>query len=320
MNSEINTLAVAGDKTRLSQIGDIVQSLGLNPRLMLGTAFLPAEKLPYDLILYSSSGEMEKFETLLAKVKRRSQVVVLVPEECDLTTQIEFFSRKNCNHVMKTDRQWQRRLSVLLEKLISGDIFGIEKYLDEGAAVKYLRLEDYRGRSSAIDRMMDYAKKAKFRLVQRQQIAQVCEELLMNALYNAPVDSDGSFLFAEVEPKQRLGMATPRPVSLRYSVSNDRFVLAVRDRFGTLNKTRITDYLLKCTKKADQIDTKTSGAGLGLYLVAGRADEYINNIAPTIATEAVAIFERREKSRGHGLANIGVFVHPGVKEAGRESC
>ncbi len=311
MNVEINALAVAGDKTRLHEIGDTVQALGLNPRLMLGTSFLPAAKLPYDLILYDSSGDLGEFDALLEKVKRRTQVVVLLDENCSLETRIDFFSRKNCNHVMKTDALWRKRLSVLCEKLISGDIFGIEKYLERGDTVKYLRLEDYRGRSSAIDRMVEYAGKARFRTVQRQQIAQVCEELLMNALYNAPVDKNGEFLFAEVEPKKRLDMATPRPVSLRYAVSGDRFILSVRDRFGSLDKKRVTEYLIKCVRRADQIDTKTSGAGLGLYLVANKADEYVNNIAPGMATEAVAIFKRLEKNSGRGPANLGVFVHPG---------
>ena len=61
----------------------------------------------------------------------------------------------------------------------------------------------------------------------------------------------------------------------------------------------------------DQIDRKTYGAGLGLYLVANAAATYVVNVAYGIATEVVCMFDRGAKTP---LRLVGVFVHPGGAE------
>jgi hypothetical protein len=61
----------------------------------------------------------------------------------------------------------------------------------------------------------------------------------------------------------------------------------------------------------DQIDRKTYGAGLGLYLVANAAASYVVNVAPGIATEVVCTFDRGPRTP---LRQLGVFVHPGGDE------
>ena len=86
---------------------------------------------------------------------------------------------------------------------------------------------------------------------------------------------------------------------------------AVRDRFGRLAKNTILAYIDKCLHAPNQIDRKTYGAGLGLYLVANAAASYVVNVAYGIATEVVCTFDRGAKAP---LRLVGVFVHPGGAE------
>lgn len=113
----------------------------------------------------------------------------------------------------------------------------------------------------------------------RTAIGAVCEELLMNALYDAPVDELGRPIFAEVDPHDRKETRSPRPVSIRYAATDQMFAVAVRDRFGRLAKNTILAYIDKCINSPNQIDRKTYGAGLGLYLVANAAASYVVNVA-----------------------------------------
>ena len=89
---------------------------------------------------------------------------------------------------------------------------------------------------------------------------------------------------------------SPRPVSIRYAATEDMFAVAVRDRFGRLAKNTILSYIEKCIHSPNQIDRKTYGAGLGLYLVANAAASYVVNVAYGIATEVVCTFDRGAKS------------------------
>jgi hypothetical protein len=90
----------------------------------------------------------------------------------------------------------------------------------------------------------------------------------------------------------------------------------VRDRFGRLAKSTIISYINKCLSSPDQIDRKTYGAGLGIYLVANAAASYVVNVAYGIATEVVCTFDRASKVP---LRLVGVFVHPGQADRLQES-
>jgi hypothetical protein len=118
-------------------------------------------------------------------------------------------------------------------------------------------------------------------------------------------------MFADVDPHHRQRTRSPRPVSIRYAATDQLFAVAVRDRFGRLAKNTILSYIEKCIQSPNQIDRKTYGSGLGLYLVANAAASYVVNVAYGIATEVVCTFDRGAKSP---LRLLGMFVHPGGAE------
>lgn len=235
---------------------------------------------------------------------------VIVPK-ASLDHLTSYLRDSRVNHVIVGD-ELDRGVFVTAQKLLTGDIFGIEKYLPEGTPVHYLRLRDFKGRGNAIDTILEFAEQAKMRRQVRSAIGQVCEELLMNALYDAPVDESGNQIFAEVDPRDRTKSQSPRPVSIRYASTDTQFAIAVRDRFGRLAKPTILAYINKCLKSPTQIDRKTYGAGLGLYLVANAAASYVVNVAYGIATEVVCTFDRGSKAP---LRLVGVFVHPGASHS-----
>src|SRR5439155_22387750 len=101
----------------------------------------------------------------------------------------------------------------------------------------------------------------------------------------------------------------PPPVAIRYAATESQFAVAVRDRFRRLAKNTILSYINKCLPSAQQIDRKTYGAGLGVYLVAHAAAGFVVNVAYGMATEVVCTFDRGAKAP---LRLVGVFVHPGM--------
>lgn len=315
--SDVKAIVIAESSETLEPITQRLVDLDIKVDRMLGVSFLPPEPLPHDLVFFVFDADRKDLRSLLENVRDKSQVVAVVPSGTDLSTMAFLVADPRCNHVVQRDGEKSLdRIVITARKLLSGDLFGIEQYMP-GAEVHYLRLRNYKGRSQAIDEIVSFAEASKVRRQVRQNIAQVCEELLMNALYNAPVDDYGRPMFANVSPKERLDLDSPRPVSIRYAVNDETFGVAVRDRFGTLTKETVLRYIHKCLHSRQQIDGKTLGAGLGLYLVASRTREYVINIAPGIATEAIALFAKRGGA-GRSPAALSVFVHPGQPEVGDE--
>lgn len=275
---------------------------------------IQAEIIPHRYVFYSvEEGDIETLERALPKLRQKAHAAVVVPR-AKLDHLTKFLRDTRVNHVI-VGEELDRGVFVTAQKLLTGDIFGIEKYLPEGTPVHYVRLRDFEGRGKAIDTVLDFAAQSKMRRQVRSAIGQVCEELLMNALYDAPVDEDGQQIFAEIDPHDRTKTRSPKPVSIRYAATESQFAVAVRDRFGRLAKNTVLAYIDKCLHSPTQIDRKTYGAGLGLYLVANAAASYVVNVAYGIATEVVCTFDRGAKAP---LRLVGVFVHPGQAEMLRE--
>ena len=279
---------------------------------MRSPSAIAADVIPHRYIFYATTeGNIDALQqTLVPKLRDRAHVAIITPKAAlaDLT---KYLRDDRINHVIVGDEDLENGVFVTAQKLLTGDIFGIEKYLPPGTAVHYARLRDFEGRGKAIQTVLDFAEESKMRRQVRSAIGQVCEELLMNALYDAPVDAEGKPVFAEVDPHDRTKTRSPRPVSIRYAATDDMFAIAVRDRFGRLAKNTILAYIDKCLHSPNQIDRKTYGAGLGLYLVANAAATYVVNVAYGIATEVVCTFDRGAKTP---LRLVGVFVHPGGAE------
>jgi hypothetical protein len=308
--SKRRVLAISSDLDQLRRIVATLERAGAEVDAVRSVEAIAGELIPHRYVFYSATdGDVAALSGLVPKLRDRAHVTIVTPKAklSDLTA---YLHDDRVNHVVVGD-ELDHGVFVTAQKLLTGDIFGIEKYLPEGTPVHYARLRDFEGRGRAIDTVLAFAEESKMRRQVRQAIGAVCEELLMNALYDAPVDTDGKSVFADVDPHDRTHTRSPRPVSIRYAATENQFAVAVRDRFGRLAKNTILSYIEKCIHSPNQIDRKTYGAGLGLYLVANAAASYIVNVAYGIATEVVCTFDRGAKSP---LRLVGVFVHPGGAE------
>jgi hypothetical protein len=305
--SRRRVLATSPDLDQLRRIVANLERAGAEVDAVRSCSAVAGDIIPHRYIFFAMpDGDPASLEAALPRFRERSHVAVVVPH-ARLEELTRILGDKRVNHVIVGD-ELDRGVFVTAQKLLTGDIFGIEKYLPEGTPVHYLRLHDFEGRGRAIDTVLDFAEGARIRRQIRTAIGSVCEELLMNALYDAPVDDHGNQVFAEIDPHDRTRTRSPRPVSIRYAATEHQFAVAVRDRFGRLAKNTILAYVNKCLTQPTQIDRKTYGAGLGLYLVANAAASYIVNVAFGIATEVVCTFDRATKAP---LRLVGVFIHPG---------
>jgi hypothetical protein len=297
---------------RSAQLRTMVASLeraGADVHAVRSIGELTGDHLTYRYVFVALQEDLSPLARLAERLGPRCHVAC-IRDSARLPELTAMLRDDRVNHVIVGD-QLEPGVFVTARKLLTGDIFGIEKYLPAETPINYIRLRDFRGRGQAVDRIVAFAERVKMRRSTRTAIAQVCEELLMNALYDAPVDDDGRQLFAEIAPQQRTTTRSPRPVSIRYAATETQFVVAVRDRFGRLAKPTILNYIDKCLTASDQIERKAHGAGLGIYLVANAAAGYVVNVAEGIATEVVCTFDRQRRTP---LRLLGIFSHPGLAE------
>lgn len=182
-------------------------------------------------------------------------------------------------------------VSSMAYRILYGDIFGVEKVVPWGTRIYSMLVGDYQEKSVCISQISEFASLMGVRRKYRESIEQVLDEMLMNALYDAPVDAEGKQLFADVPTKTRISLRMEQKAVVQYACDGETFTVSVRDSFGTLQRDTVLRYLHKCLHSEQQIDRKTGGAGLGLYIMANTTTLFYFNLLPGVATEAICTFD-----------------------------
>jgi len=197
----------------------------------------------------------------------------------------------------------------LLARIVGGAIADLDHLLPAGCAVQSHKVSSYEDRCEVLDLVIEHAKANKLRGKLRRSAELVTEELLMNAMYHAPVDENGVREFADVDPRSRIASKTPRPVDVRFAVHDGAVFVAVRDNYGSFLREDLAKYLLRGAAK-EQIDDKRSGAGLGLFQITSTATRFFINIAPGKHTDFVCVVDPPEGRRSSSLRVMTVVSGP----------
>ena len=202
-------------------------------------------------------------------------------------------------------------------KALRGEVFGLQKYFPWGVTTFSMLIKNADEKGRAIEILMQYAKLAGVRGPVRDRIQLVADELIMNGLYHAPVNEAGRPLFEGKTPRELAQLAEIPAVQVQYGCSGRYFGMSVRDTGGSLTRQRTLEYLFKA-KTGKEIETKASGAGLGLVSVLQSVSKLVFNLEPTVSTEVVALFDMELFAKGKvGARSLHIFTAapPAIDEA-----
>ena len=106
----------------------------------------------------------------------------------------------------------------------------------------------------------------------RQNIKIIISELFSNAMYSAPTDDSGNYLYASQPRNKDVSYKDGKQGEMLLSFNNEIFAVACRDPFGSVNKVRVTKRLHQVfhdSKLAtvEHRNNENLGSGLGLKMV-----------------------------------------------------
>lgn len=206
-------------------------------------------------------------------------------------------------------------LIVTINKILTADIFGIEKYFTWGAGVAAIATTSSTEKDGIADKARDFARNLGVNDRLATYFASVTDELLTNALYNAPVDEHGKHMFASRDRSQAVELPADKAVQVKLCSDGRKIGVSIADPFGSLTVDSVLDYLAKCFRKEDdQIDTKPGGAGLGLFQAFGSVSHLVINISPGVRCEAIGMIDVRGsfKDFARQAKSFNIFVTEGT--------
>lgn len=291
---EKRVLILEGNKKQLVlarlAVGGTGVSLDTANELADAEVFLQANT--YDAILAD-----DKNIDLLIKLNasnEKAKVVLLT--STNLTENFEVYKKaKVVNTIIAIDPEDRplaiRTILTTLTKVLSQDFFGFEKYLSWGVDAQLKTIRSSKDRMSLRQDMVDYFRKLGIRSNVLDRCNTVAEEILMNAIYDAPVDGYGQPIYNHLARLQEVNLEPHQYSKFRYGSDGLTLAVSVSDPFGSLTKSTITCYLESCySGKAGTLNEGKGGAGRGLHQIIENSDLTIFNVKKSVRTEVICLF------------------------------
>lgn len=288
-------IAISPDKAIAKRLSAGLMAAGGTAETYPSLDSLAAGEISASLVVFHFAEELNKDDlAACAERMRKDAYIIVVVGKSELANVIAAMQASDrVAGVLVEDSLTISNLAAMATRVLHGDIFGLEKIVPWGTKVYSMLVGDYQEKSICIAQISEFAGSMGVRRKYRESIEQCSDEMLMNALYDAPVDSSGNQLFADVPTKTRISLRMEQKAVVQYSCNSDFFTLSVRDSFGTLTRDTVIKYIYKCLYSDQQIDRKAGGAGLGLYIMANATSAFFFNVLPGVATECICTFDLR---------------------------
>jgi len=179
-------------------------------------------------------------------------------------------------------------LTITAQKLMRGDLFGAEKYLLWGTELHATTLTRASQRSHIVGELAEQVR-ARGQSARVASMAMlVADELISNAVHNAPVDAHGVHYRADLPRDGELELDARHQVTLRWGCDARYLAIEVNDSFGSLPR----DTILAALAKND-VRESGGGAGMGIALAYRSCDHLVFNLSPGKRTEIIALIDVR---------------------------
>lgn len=293
-------ICLTGDPALRRTLRRTFQAAGTTVEFADSAADLEREGPGPDLLVVDKEARRDvDVDALGARFGHKTKIVVL-GESLEEEQIVRMLRAPSVDHVITESRDAdETELVVTSVKLLRGDIFGLEKYLAWGVYVRERTVADYDEKREALLEVAEFAKDAGARRQTVARIETVTDELLMNALYDAPAVRYGVRPRIGERSRAGLGPLGGEAALLRYACDGRYFAVSVKDNYGELKKEAILEHVLRARAErgSPKLADEGHGAGLGLYFVLSSVTRFIANIQPGHATEVICLFDLRATGR-----------------------
>jgi CheY-like chemotaxis protein len=195
-------------------------------------------------------------------------------------------------------------LTITAHKLLRRDLFGLEKYLLWGVDPRVAELTKGSDRAALVEQVANDLRTAGQSPRVSSMAMLVTDELLSNAVHNAPVDAAGTHFRRDLARDQEVILQPGETVRLRWACDARYVAIEVNDSFGSLDRKTILHALGK-----NDVRESGGGAGMGLALTYRSCDHLVFNLSPGRKTEIIALIDVRQSPTDRlPASSYNVFV------------
>jgi hypothetical protein len=183
-------------------------------------------------------------------------------------------------------REWE--LIMVARRLLRPEAPPFGAFLSWGYTGFKDQIRDSSARDGAVAHVQKYLGRGGIPKRIAEMFAGLAHELLMNALYDAPVDAEGRPRHAH-DRKAQVALADHEAATLRLGCDGVRLAIQVSDPFGRLERGHVFAGLARGLK--GHMEKGSGGAGLGLVVCLASTVGMVFDVIPGHKTEVTGVFD-----------------------------
>lgn len=186
----------------------------------------------------------------------------------------------------------------IVAAMVSDKAFGLAKLLKEGTKIQSVKLQSTIQKQSAVDAVKNYVIAGRFQTRMATVIANAVDELLMNAMFDAPVDNLGRHLYTSTHRATSMKLEGKQGVEIQVGFDGSYVGITAIDFFGSLDKAKLLSHLAKIyTEHEYRVKASIAGAGIGLATVFRSGGSFFFVSESQVRTEVTVFFKRSSSFR-----------------------
>lgn len=233
---------------------------------------------------------MPGYELLKTIKARHSHVKVVLITAYNVDDYIRLAQEHDVSNIISKTIPFNfAELEAVVKGLVTGDIFGIEKFMNPGFSF----IKEYTVKSSAdakevrediLSSLLKYVRST-------NDLKLVLDEIVTNALYHSPRDAAGNEKYEEYS---NITLDASEYIHIQCAVDDEKYGVSIADHQGSLRKETILYKVNRHIRGEGVLDDN----GRGMFMSRIFADRLIMNIHPGKKTEIIVLNYRDRLYKG----------------------
>ncbi len=191
-----------------------------------------------------------------------------------------------------------RRYGIVLRAAQTDKAFGLANILPPGTKVQVIRFNLSTQKQEGVEAVKNFLLAIKFKTRMAVVIANAVDELLMNAIFDAPVDAAGKPVYAQTTRDTELELRGKHQVELHVGYDGEYIAITAVDLFGSLDKAKLFTHISKRYAEEEyKVRASYAGAGIGLATVFRSGGSFLFVSEGGVKTEVTVFFKRTDNFR-----------------------
>jgi hypothetical protein len=176
--------------------------------------------------------------------------------------------------------------------------FNLQTLMKPGTKIQSLKLVSSGQKQSAVDAAKNYIIAAKFQTRIASLVSNAIDEILMNAIFDAPTDELGKPLYSSTPRSTVMKLEGRAEVEMQVGFDGTYVGITAIDKFGSLDKAKLLAHVIKVyTDEEYKIKTSQAGAGIGLATVYRTGGSFFFSSESRERTEVTVFFRKTDSYR-----------------------